>query len=65
MEEILHDLFAIDNILAIIFIIFLYLQHVREKERSQNFFNTVNGLIDIVNKCQEKMTRGESDRTVT
>lgn len=55
MESVVHDLFSLDNILAVIFIVFLWLQHVREKERSANFFGTVNKLIEIVETCQEKL----------
>nr|CRY96565.1 hypothetical protein [uncultured prokaryote] len=56
MQEILKDVITLDNILGIVLIVFMSLQHIRETERSKNFFLTVNLLIKVMNKCQEQLS---------
>lgn len=53
METFLVDVFTLNNILGIILLVFMFLQHRRESERSARFFDTVNRMISLLSDCQE------------
>jgi len=55
MESILNEVLNINNILAVVFLVTLILQHQRSKQREELIFGHFAKMTDLLSRCQEEI----------
>jgi hypothetical protein len=56
-DSLFSDLFSLDNIIAIQFVVFMLLWHRRTMARDEQFFHTMQQMISLLNECQDTLSR--------
>jgi hypothetical protein len=64
-DSLFSDLFSLDNIIAIQFVVFMLLWHRRTMARDVHFFETMNQMIGLLNECQDTLSRNSQAETKT
>lgn len=55
--DLIPEILSLNNILGIMFLVSLILQHQRSKERDKGFFSVIDAMSSLLKNCQDEIAK--------